>query len=181
MVRSPVVESKKVKRKDPWVISPFFSEDRYKKIINVINSFNKDMWTYDPSCERYIMANQYINRMSIYELDRARKEFEEDDLLWTYSLLSLYQDKDSHLFKHTDTNACTYTIDICLYTKDPWPIIVEGKEYSLNSNEALCFYGEDQEHWRPEFEDGNRVLMMFMHFADRDHVFFHASNKEVGV
>ena len=167
--------------KEPWIISPFFSEDRYNKIIDVINSFDSKSWTYDNSCKRYILTNQYLSRISLYELDRARQEFESDGLLWTYSLLSLYDSKDSNLFKHKDSNACTYTIDICLYAKEPWPIIVEGKEYFISSNEALCFYGEDQEHWRPEFKEGNKVLMLFMHFAEKDHLFFHASNKEAGL
>lgn len=162
--------------KEPWIISPFFSEDRYKKIMQSINSFPPSAWEYEVACNRYVTANKYLDRLSMYELDRARKEFDSNNLLYSYSLLSLYKDKNSKLEKHKDNNACTYTFDICLYTDKPWPIIIENKEYVINSNEALCFYGEDQLHWRPPFEENNKVLMLFMHFVDKNHWFFYANN-----
>lgn len=147
--------------------------------MDTINGFNKKSWEYDNSCNRYLMSNDYLDRISMYELNRAREEFDSDNLLYTYSLLSFYDEKKSKLEAHKDNNACTYTFDICLYQNEPWPIVVEDKEYILKPNEALCFYGEDQLHYRPDFKDGNKVLMMFMHWAEKDHWFFHADNRKV--
>lgn len=160
--------------KEPWIISPFWTEHRYKDIVNSINSLNKNDWKFEKGLNRYIVNGKYFDKLSMFELDRARKEFDNDNLLYTYSLIALYNQENSNLFKHKDDNACTYTIDICLYAEKPWPLIIEDKEYIISNNEAICFYGEDQLHWRPEFIPGNRVLMMFMHFADRNHWFFQA-------
>jgi hypothetical protein len=161
-----------VNTKDPWIIKNFFPEKKYNQIISDINSMNKNFWRFEELHNRYIYDSQYFSSLSLLEMDRARKEFESDSLLYTYSLLALYNKENSKLDEHKDTNACTYTFDICLYTKTPWPIIVEGKEYVLKNNEALCFYGEDQLHSRPVFEPDNKVLMLFMHFAEPSHIFF---------
>lgn len=158
--------------KDPWIISPFWTEHRYKEIINGINSYSKEDWSFEPAHNRYILQGKYFDKLSMFELDRARKEFNNDNLLYSYSLIALYNQENSQLAPHVDNNACTYTFDICLYSEKPWPLIIEDKEYTISNNEAVCFYGEDQRHWRPEFSPGNRVLMMFMHFVDRNHWYF---------
>jgi hypothetical protein len=161
-----------IKVKEPWIIKNFFPEKKYKKIISDINNIKRDSWQFEEMHNRYIYLSEYFSRLSLLELNRARREFESDTLLYTYSLLSLYNQKKSKLDRHKDTNACTYTFDICLYSKNPWPIEVEGKEYILRENEALCFYGEDQYHSRPEFDPENKVLMLFMHWAEPSHIFF---------
>ena len=67
-----------------------------------------------------------------------------------------------------------YTLDVCLYQNVQWPLVVEDREFTLQENEALAFYGEEQEHWRPDFPvpTWNRVGMLFLHFAEPDHWFF---------
>jgi len=158
--------------KTPWIVSPFWSDFRYKEIMASINLYDEKDWNYDEIFNRYLLSGKYFDKLSIYELDRARKEFNNNELLYTYSLVSLYNQENSFLEKHYDNNACTYTIDVCLYAEKPWPLIIEGEEYIINNNEAIFFYGEDQLHWRPDFTPGNRVLMMFIHFADKNHWYF---------
>lgn len=107
-------------------------------------------------------------------LDKAKEIFESDTLQFTYGLIVHYEGEQANLFKHKDINACTYTLDICLYQNVDWPLFVEGKQYSLSENEALAFYGEDQEHWREDFPEPNwnKVGMLFLHYAEPDHWFF---------
>jgi hypothetical protein len=167
-----------VKVSEPKVIRNFFPEDRYKKIMGVIESLRKDEWSFQSGTSRYTLAEKWIDKLAIYELDRAREIFDNDKLLFTYALLSYYNNDQSNLYMHKDDNACTYTIDICLYSKEAWPLIIEEEEYVLNGNDAVCFYGEDQVHGRPEFKKGNNVLMLFLHYADRDHWWFQANNRE---
>lgn len=162
--------------KDPWIIKNFFPEKRYRQILSDINSINRGEWRFEEYHNRYTYESDYFLKLSLLELDRAREQFESDTLLYTYSLLSLYNNDQSRLVEHKDNNACTYTFDICLYANEPWPIIVEGKEYILENNDALCFYGEDQLHSRPDFKKDNKVLMLFMHWAEPDHIFF----KDIG-
>jgi hypothetical protein len=164
--------------KTPIVIDNYFSNDRLNKIVNSINSMPKSEWTYDHLYRRYRMSSPYVTKLSMFELDRAREIFNNDSLLYTYSLFCLYNQKDSFLAKHKDDNACTYTLDICLYAKNPWDMYIEGVPYQSKTNNAICFYGEDQLHWREEMGEDNSVLMMFIHFADRDHWWFQANNTE---
>jgi hypothetical protein len=161
-----------VQIKEPFIINNFFPENRYKLLMSNINIINRSDWEFDPEYSRYLYQSEYLNRLSLLNLDKAREQFDSPTLLYTYSLLSLYNQDTSSLSKHKDNNACTYTFDICLYSEKPWPIIVEDKEYILYNNDALLFYGEDQWHERPKIEQGNKVLMLFMHYAEPDHPFF---------
>lgn len=165
-------EQKVTKIKDPIVIKNYFAENKYNNILKYINSIDRNRWAYEYESHRYTYQSNYFNTLSILEMDRAREIFKSNTLLYTYSLLALYNDDMSNLKKHKDDNACTYTIDVCLYNKSPWPLIIEDKEYLLYNNEAVCFYGEDQWHERPVFEKDNKVLMLFMHFAEPDHIYF---------
>jgi hypothetical protein len=158
--------------KSPVIIKNFFSDSKYSRIMNYINSLNKNQWWSESQHQRLSFSSDYIDRISRLELDRARELFGSRTLLNTYSLLAFYDNKNSRLLPHKDDNACTYTIDICLYCDKIWPITVEGNNYHLDKNEALLFYGEDQLHSRPDFEEGNRVLMLFIHFAEPSHIFF---------
>lgn len=160
------------KIKSPWVVENFFSENEYYRLMKYINSLNKNQWWHEPLHNRLAFSSQYLDRMSMLQLDRAREFFESKTLLYTYSLLAFYDNKNSRLIPHKDDNACTYTIDLCLHSDKIWPLNVEGNDYYLDKNEALLFYGEDQVHSRPQFEEGNRVLMLFIHFAEPDHIFF---------
>lgn len=158
--------------KSPKVVKNFFSENKYTRIMNYVNSLNRNEWFYEDLHNRFAFSSEYIDRICMLELDRARDLFNSNTLLYTYSLLAFYENKKSRLLPHKDDNACTYTIDVCLYANKIWPLTVEGNDYHLNKNEALCFYGEDQLHSRPEFEEGNKVLMLFIHFAEPSHIFF---------
>jgi hypothetical protein len=92
----------------------------------------------------------------------------------TYSFFAHYEGELANLSKHKDNNACTYTIDMCLYQKEEWPLWVEGKSYILQPHDALAYYGEDHEHWRNNFPNPeyNYVAMIFFHFAEPDHWYF---------
>lgn len=60
--------------------------------------------------------------------------------------------------------------DIQLEADWEWPIIVEGKEYILNNNQALVFSGTQQIHWRKGYLPiGKSVDMLFCYFTFADH------------
>ena len=70
------------------------------------------------------------------------------------------------LFPHFDTRESqTVVCDIQLKSTTNWGIIVEGKTYHLNFNQALIFSGTQQMHWREkkELEDLDEVDMIFCH------------------
>ncbi len=136
----------------------------------------KDL-SFDDWFSRYTVnneTNKILDEVFINLTDLARKTFSSKTLLPTYALFSHYEGKNARLHKHIDDNACTYTIDLCLYQKTPWGLWVENKEYMLGENEALAYYGNDQLHWRQQFPDkeNNQVAMIFFHFAEPDHWWF---------
>ena len=60
------------------------------------------------------------------------------------------------------------TFDVQVGGNVKWPIIVEGREYTLENNQALTFSGTHQIHWRPkqEFVEGDYLDMIFCHFSE---------------
>jgi ectoine hydroxylase len=113
-----------------------------------------------------------MQKLLIHLTQTAQKVFNSKSLKPTYAFFSEYRNPDSFLPKHRDNNGNTYTIDLCLYSKRPWGLFVEGEKYNLLENEALCFYGEEQEHWRDSLGEDNCVGVVFFHFAEPDHDFF---------
>lgn len=59
------------------------------------------------------------------------------------------------------------TLDVQLRSNCDWPIIVEGKSFTLKDNQALTFSGTDQIHWRDYKKLPNDffVEMLFCHFS----------------
>ena len=102
----------------------------------------------------------------------AKKWFNNENLVPTYAIFSEYSGEQAHLNPHRDSGPCTYTLDIGLYHNTPWPLIIEGKEYSFLENEAIGFYANDQDHWKPEFPDpeNNKVGIILVHYVNSDHL-----------
>jgi hypothetical protein len=161
--------------KNPVVIKDLFNSNDFLnlgKLFNDVKSFS-----YEEGFSRWIVADGQIKELKNYAYmitPLARSLFNSDSLLPTYALFSHYEGINARLHKHKDDNACTYTIDMCLYQKKSWDLYVEGNPYTLNPNEALAYYGNEQEHWREDFPDpeNNNVAMIFFHFAEPDHWFF---------
>lgn len=59
------------------------------------------------------------------------------------------------------------TFDVQLKSNISWPIVVEGKSFTLKDNEAITFSGTNQVHWREHinFNDGDFIEMLFCHFS----------------
>jgi hypothetical protein len=164
--------------KKPVIKKELYPLEFWNKVTTTINGLTDDSFDYDRGFGRYLLKPKegdfIVEKMLAESLEAAREVFKSDTLLPTYGLFSRYKGYRSNLFRHRDANACTYTLDVCISQKIDWPIVVEGVEYSLNPNEALCFYGEDQRHWRDKFTDkeNNVVEMAFLHYAEPDHWFF---------
>jgi hypothetical protein len=71
---------------------------------------------------------------------------------------------------HKDTCAFTGTILCQLDSNVSWDIYVEGIPYTLVDNSALLINARDQDHWRmhKEFNDGDYLKMVFLHYLDLD-------------
>lgn len=73
-------------------------------------------------------------------------------------------------FDHFDEHRITFDLQIKSNIK--WPLVIEGKNFVLNDNEALIFSGTDQIHWRSNFVFGKNdfVDMLFVHLVEKDSV-----------
>ena len=133
---------------------------------------------YEPSLGRFGVNSMDKIESPLAEyhqilLDKARSIF-SPTLEPTYCLWVSYRGFRAQLPNHVDDNACTYTMDLCVSYKTQWPIYVEEQEMSPEPNQAVCYYGEDQYHWRESFPDpaNNEVQMIFFHFAEPEHWYF---------
>lgn len=167
-----------VKRPDPSIVKNVFSEEDFNFLLSTMLNFDKTKYRdYDPTFGRYCIDHYELPLLNEYAektLTLAKEVFNSQTLKPTYTLFSHYEGEQASLFKHKDTNACTYTLDLCLYYKKNWSIFVKGVEYFVEPNEALAFYGNDQYHWREEFpeSDTNFMGVVFFHYAEPDHWFF---------
>lgn len=169
--------------KDPTILNDVFSETDFLYLKDFLFNHDKPKDHFDKGFGRYHISNQLINSYAEKLIPKARDVFNSSALLPSYSLFSHYEGENAKLWKHKDDNACTYTIDLCVYQSEPWDLWVDEKAYTLYPNQALAYYGNDQTHWREEFpnkESGN-VAMIFFHFVEPDHWWFTKGPKYIDV
>jgi hypothetical protein len=162
---------------DPLVVNDLLSTEDYKKLLTYLDK--PKSFGFDPGFSRYSIGDgelPILAELADKLIETARKTFDSKTLLPTYTLFAHYegQNPSPSLYKHKDDNACTYTLDMCVYQNEPWDLWVEDKNYCLYPNQALAYYGNDQMHWREEFPnpETNYVAMIFFHFAEPDHWWF---------
>lgn len=157
------------------------------KISNVLNSVEfKDAQNYflnHPTLRlsntdengRWLIGNEdpIVRKYHHELLPLAREVFKSNTLLPTNALFVEYSKNGANLSRHYDANACTYTIDLCFYESHSWPLWIEGNEFSYKENEAVCFYGEEQEHWRETLNENDvKIGLGFFHYVEPTHWFF---------
>ncbi len=164
--------------KSPIVLKNVFDDQKFSSLQKLFLKYKN--YEFDPFFSRYTISDFEVSELKTYKntlIPLAKKIFDSEFLLPTYATFAHYEgvNPSPSLFKHKDDNACTYTIDLCLYQNEPWDLYVENVPYTLYPNEALAYYGNDQTHWRDEFPnpETNKVAMIFFHFAEPDHWFFH--------
>lgn len=163
--------------KAPEILKNLLSTTDYERLKNSFSNYKQ--FEFQPSFSRYIISDNSMPILKEYAdllTPVAQAVFNSTTLMPTYTLFSHYEgiNPPPSLYKHKDDNACTYTIDMCVYQNEPWNLYVDGMPYTLYPNEALAYYGNDQLHWREQFPNPeiNKVAMIFFHFAEPDHWFF---------
>lgn len=181
-------------RPEPKIINKILSDESYNALVNYLKSKDKKDLEWSEGFGRFHLGgDEILNEISEELLPVAREAFNSPTLLSSYTLCSIYETPKAQLWKHKDDNACTYTLDMCVWAKTPWDLYVDGKSYTLLANDALAYYGNDQEHWREAFPDpeNNQVAMIFFHYVEPDHWYFthgpqhleviRAANREAGM
>lgn len=163
--------------KKPIFVQNLLEPEIFNNAVSTLNSYTPEMMSYDRAFGRFMLKDTVgamPDQLLEHCLDKAREIFGSSTLLPTYSCYVRYKGARANLRHHRDSNACTYTLDLCLTANADWPLVVEEQEYLLNPNEALCFYGEDQLHWRTPFPDKENTVidMVFLHYVEPDHWWF---------
>lgn len=154
---------------EPIILDNVFNEKIHSFIMKELSlTPNNDIY-WEESRSRTISTYHTYSKFSNLLLPIARKTFKNNEILPSYTAWARYLGFGGALEKHRDLNACTFTIDYCVNYFEPWPIIIEGNEYILKKNQAICFMGEEQEHWRPKWKPGNVVDMIFFHYVEPHH------------
>jgi len=161
--------------KDPQIVENLLDDETFNNFKSSMQSSYKS-FSHDPGFGRYCVGDGFSEEFrSIFHgtLEKAREAFDSPTLLPTYALFAHYEGNAS-LYKHKDDNACTYTLDMCLYQNEPWALYVDKAAYTLQPNQALAYYGNDQYHWRESFPnpETQHVAMVFFHYAEPDHWWF---------
>ena len=171
---------------DPKLVDNLLSHDDYQRLL--LSLKDPKSFGFDPGFGRYCVSDgglPILAELAEKLTQTAREVFNSNGLMPTYTLFAHYEGQNPvpSLYKHKDDNACTYTLDMCVYQNEPWDLFVEDKAYTLHENQALAYYGNDQMHWREEFPnpETNHVAMIFFHFAEPDHWWFRKGPSYLGV
>lgn len=93
----------------------------------------------------------------------------------TYSFIRVYLE-DDRLIKHTDREACEYTVTINIATiGERWPLwlLPRGQEevsLLMDPGDAVIYKGCEVSHWRDSLSDSNCELsaQLMLHYIDLD-------------
>lgn len=83
----------------------------------------------------------------------------------SFAFVGMYGER-ARVRRHTDRSHCTYNLDLCVDQSAPWPLVVGGKRYVLDPNDALLFSGTGTPHSRPAIGKGNHCHMVVFHFVE---------------
>jgi len=116
----------------------------------------------------------------------AKETFQSETLLPSYAIICLYKE-DGNLEMHKDFASNKYVLDFCLYQKHPWDFYVEDEKFSMEENDIVAFWGEDQVHGRKDYPNPkeNIVCNIMFVYAEPDSWFFtspiehHAAIKKI--
>lgn len=161
--------------KAPQIVDNMFLPEDFSSLKDLFKNYKT--FYYDEWFSRYTVDDNQLPELKKYvdlATEKAKVAFNSKTLMPTYALFAHYEGPNARLHKHIDDNACTYTLDMCVYRKIPWDLYVENKPYDLEPNSALAYFGNDQLHWRETFPDkhNNHLAMIFFHFAEPDHWYF---------
>lgn len=75
------------------------------------------------------------------------------------------------LLPHKDDYACEVVFDYQLSTNKKWDLFIEGNRVELSDNDAVCFEGEAEAHWREKikFNDDEYVEMICFNCIGDNH------------
>ena len=160
--------------KVPMIIDEVTDKETLSKLQDYFK-LNYKTYHYEKTFSRYLADSNSVPILKDFlysNLEIVRDKFNNKKIIPTVALFSHYEGK-AWLSKHKDRYIGTHILDFSLYQTEPWDIYIEGIPYSLNENQGLLFWNEEQWHWRdpitnPQAQIGN----IFCHYAEPGHYRF---------
>ena len=164
------------------VIKNFFNYEELLEINNFIQININNIKLDDPELGRVrLNLGNNLSKNIIDKLNNYAKQH-NNNFIFSGCYYVEYNKKygTPTLYIHTDTTSHTFTLDYQLDANVKWDIVVDGKNYSLQNNDALTINVVDQAHWRPKqiFKDNEYVKMIFFHFKDINNLNPHIKTKQ---
>jgi hypothetical protein len=151
----------------PIVVNSIFSNKETTDILNSIKSFPLDKirvqkWGGQGILDDIKITDEIKNKIESV----VTKHIGEEMILENFSIARYSPEYgyEVKLFPHYDTRPVEmFVLDIQLKTNEDWGIIVEGKQYNINDNDALLFSGTQQMHWRERknLSKESEIYMLF--------------------
>lgn len=166
--------------KPAFQVIDFFPPEMFRRVQDRINQIEWGPGSksfYHTSMGRWESGVTFDPDIEEYALNKARKVFGNSELRQTYFYTVRYQKQNGnipHLHKHMDQNGCEQTIDICVEKVGVnWGIEVDEVVFSEEENAAVCFYGQQQVHARPEYPkdatEDDYLIVLFLHYVRPEH------------
>lgn len=163
--------------REPSVVSNFFPEEMFARVVEAVKAtpMGKPESTFHTMLARWESPIQFDEDIEKYCVRKAQEIFGDDTLMKAYFFAVRYQRKDGcipHLWEHVDQNGTQTTIDITVENSANWGIIVEGKEFKQEPNNAIIFAGQQHIHSRPPYPTEREdvwTTVLFLHFTQPDH------------
>jgi hypothetical protein len=174
--------------KDPFKVSKIFDKNIFeniKKQVLEIGLGPDSHHPYHTTLGRWESGIQFDEKTESEILKRAREVYGNDDIEKAYYFISRYQKINGNipnLWEHMDQYACQMTIDLCVDKNNlDWGLLVNGQLFEEEENSAICFFGQQQAHGRPEYPTDNEesyITLLFLHFVTKDHWFYTSKTEE---
>jgi hypothetical protein len=166
--------------KEAFQVTNFFPPEMFKRVQDRIRQIPWGPGSqsfYHTSMGRWESGVAFDPDIEEYALNRAREVFGNPNLKQTYFYTVRYQKQNGnipHLHKHMDQNGCEQTVDICIEKRGiEWGIEVDNKVFPEEENAAVCFYGQQQVHSRPQFPkeatEDDYLTVLFLHYVRPEH------------
>ena len=145
-----------------------FVDKEELELLKKLCDFNYKNIQFNQIKETNLIITKYKEKIKNTAENIFGFKLEHDDLANEINLKTNYLNGRKPNFAtdvHTDTltdYACEVVFDYQVRTNKKWDLLIEGKKIELLDNDAVCFEGEKEAHWREKtlFNDDEFVEMI---------------------
>lgn len=156
------------------IFNNFFTDNEIKIILNYIkNSEDSGAGKIYRQTGRKLIGLDGLDISIINKVESAIKDIYKKNLI--VKDIGFMRFKKEYgipkLLPHKDDYACEVVFDYQVRTNKKWDLMIEGHRVELKDNDAVCFEGEKEAHWREKtiFKDDDFVEMICFNCIGDNH------------